>query len=349
MASPASKHILQTAHTTELAKTKLSEVPERPSNAIDILEACSPELSTLYRMSEWTIDETEEFLTSSFNIRKFMFETTGADCIPNAWGYFAGGHTSTQEQRAPFRFELRMLLGTGMGVFVRAERFYHVPQGLRMERPVSKNFKPQLPIPAEIKSKFPIGKGETKLVMVGDTPMKVVCEGLYPFRMWSTTLGDYIPLKLRALVVEDLQPDQSPKGKIDVWWGGNSIDGPQVSRNPKYGKHGAFVIDTNIQMGLDKAYHDVGAWTRSTTEEHELRPVIDPSTEKEVFDHLDAVSKLKSWQIRTNLLSKAAAGIIPPTESSSSEEQECISREALERLINEEIVRALGSVALDWI
>lgn len=324
MASVDSKQRLQQLTQRAFADTDPQKHVNKQATQSIFLKSPSNDFNIPASMAEWDIDQ--DFLWETTDVSDWAMDQTSE--FPNAWGYFIGGHKSTPDQKQASRFALRMFFGEGIGVFVRAERFYHIPKNYRKER-----------------------KTTISEVRLGTSTMRVFCEAMFPFRMWSVDAQEYISMNLKALVVEDLIPDATKKAKIDIHLGTEWTLPFRIVSTDKY-PHAIIEVDTRATEldAIEDAYVDVGAWTHSTTQEPDLRPRFNPS-EEEARHHQELVNSRIKLEKENNTLALSAAGARPWDSSQDTEDLEVGSgfygEDDLQRLLEEDARRQLEGGDLD--
>lgn len=234
-------------------------------------------------MSEWDVNQTAGY---------DKIETTDWEMIddfvwPNAWGYFAGGHKKDLGRNMLNHFALRMFIGSGTGAFVRAEKFFDVPERYRKFR-----------------------KSKLSQVEIGEHFMNVVGEGMFPFRMWSVDAEEYISINLLVVVVEDVEPIPANECHLDMWLGlrGNL---PFRRLLKTQGRPEMFMLERNAsELYTDEEWVDVGAWTHATKYVPELRPKVSPTLADGIRHQMLVVEWFKAGEFH-RLLQLSAAGARP--------------------------------------
>lgn len=308
MASNDSEQILQLLTQQPFRKTGYQKHSKDQAAQFTFSETYYKETNISANMSEWEINQERGFE----NIETESWEMMEDSVFPNAWGYFAGGRKHDLGQDMLRQFALRMLFARGEGVFVRAEKFFDVPERYRKLR------------------KAPESKPHVQL---GMTIFNVVGEGMFPFRMWSVSAESYITLNLKVLVVEDLDPVPAKKCNLDMWVGMNGYL-PFRRLRPPHANPAIFQVEYNVNdLGGEEEWVDVGAWTHSKQSQPELRPSIDPT----LADGIRHQKLVRDWFQSGNFqrmlqLSAAGAG---PGLSSGAEVEPMYNEEELDRAVRE--------------
>jgi hypothetical protein len=324
MVSLDSKQRLQQLTQLEFSNTDHQKQVNNQASQLIFLKSPPNDFNTPASMAEWDADQ--DYLFKTADVSKWVMDQTSE--FPNAWGYFVGGHKKTPDQKRAGRFALRLFFGEGVGVFVRAERFYHIPKAFTKER------------------KAPISE-----VQVGTSTMRVLCEAMFPFRMWSVDAGQYFSLNFKALVVEDLVPDTTQKAKIDVYLGTEWTLPFRFNYTPRY-PHPIIELDaiSTDTDAIGEEYVDIGAWTNSTRQEPDLRPRLHP-TKEDARRHQELVNAQLKLQKENNILALSAAGATPCGSSQDTEDLEVgggwYDKDEIQRLLEEDARRQLEGGDLD--
>ncbi|KAK5048017.1 hypothetical protein LTR84_006207 [Exophiala bonariae] len=253
-------------------------------------------------MSEWDIRQRGfEYIPT----RNWTFHETSN--YPNAWGFFIGGGNHELGRDMLKRFALRMLIGGGIGTFVRAEKFYDIPEAYRQFQ------------------RAPIAQ-----VMICNTVMNVVGEGMFPFRMWSADLESYISLSLKVLVVEDEDPNTPNEFHIDMWVGLDSS--PFIETMATVSDPRMFKVNYNFNdRNAEEDFVDVGAWTQAERSDRELRPRTDGTIVQAIRHQRVVIEWFKSGEFH-RLLQLSAQGA-RPRNTPEAELEDLYTDEELDRAV----------------